>query len=82
MININEIVFNEPLYFVPEYSGVTKVSIVKLLDDGSALVKQFSKKKDLKPFSRSIMYIYNNSKDAYRGRRAWETSKRKQKKGT
>lgn len=80
MVNTEEIVFNEPVYYVPEYSGVIKVSIIKLLDDGKALIKQASKKKDLKPFPTPMAYIYNSSKDAYRGRRAWESYKRKSKK--
>ncbi len=79
MINKDEIVFNEPIYYTSDYSGATKIIILKLLDDGTALVRQNSKRKDHKPFTRPMAYIYDNSKDAYRGRRAWESSKRRSK---
>ena len=81
MLNKEKIVFDEPIYHMPNYNGTVRVSILKLLDDGRLLVKQHSGKKDLKPFPTPIVHVYNSSEDAAKGRRAWEASKRKKPKG-
>lgn len=70
MVSKEEIIFNEPIYFTSDYSGATKISIIRLFDDGEALVKQYCKKKDFKPFTRPMTHIYTNSKDAEKGRKA------------
>lgn len=82
MINGEKIVFNEPLYYAPDYSGIIRISILRLLDDGRALVKQSSKKKDLKPFPMQLAHIYNSDGAAAKGRRAWESYQRKNKKAS
>lgn len=79
MINKNEIKFGEPIYYMPSYSGTSKISVLKLLDNERVLVKPYSKNRDFKPFPTPMAHIYNNSQDAYRGRRAWESYKRKSK---
>lgn len=80
MINTEKIVFDEPVYFMPNFSGPVKISILKLLDNGNVLVKQSSKKKDLKPFTTQLAHIYNEQKDANRGCRSWQSSKKRSKK--
>ena len=81
MVNREKIIFNESSYYMPDYSGTIKVSVLKLLDDERALVKQHKKNKDLKPFPIPITHIYNRAEDADKGRRAWEEYKRKMAKG-
>lgn len=80
MINAEKIVFDEPVYFMPNFSGPIKVSIIKLLDNGNVLVKQSSKKKDLKPFTTQLAHIYNKQENANRGCRSWQSSKKRSKK--
>lgn len=79
MVNVDKIVFDESRYFMPNYNGTVKVSIVELRGNGNVLVKQFSDKKDLKPFVTQIAHIYNKAEDANKGRRAWEASKKRSK---
>ncbi len=81
MINKDKIAFGEPIYFMPSYGGTIKVSVLKLLDSERALVKQFSKDKDLKPFPTPIVHIYDRSEDSAKGRRVWEEYRRKMAKG-
>lgn len=81
MVSKEKIVFDEPLYYMPNYDGVIRISILKLLDGERVLVKQYSQKKDYKPFSTPIAHIYNCSKDADKGRRTWEAYKRRKSKG-
>jgi len=47
MISKEEIVFGEPLYYMPGYGSPVKISILKLLGDKTVtvLVKQYSKKR-------------------------------------
>lgn len=82
MINKGKIVFDEPIYYMPNYGGTIKISVLKLLDGERVLVKQYSKDqgKDFKPFSTRIADIYNRQEDAARGRRAWEQAKKKRSK--
>lgn len=80
MINKDKIVFNEPNYYVPTYSGASKVSIMKLKKESIALVKIYSKKKDFKPFVIPLTHIYNTERAANVGRREWEKYMRDRKK--
>lgn len=79
MIHEEKIVFDEPCYFMPNYGGIIKVSVLKLLDGERALVKQHSKNKDLKPFPTPIAHLYNRAEDAARGRKAWEAYRKRAK---
>lgn len=81
MLNTEKIVFDEPIYWMPNFNGSIKVSILKLLDDGRVLVRQYSEKKDLKPYYTQIAHLYNCAENAAKGRRAWEASKRKKARG-
>lgn len=48
-------------YYTCSHSGVIKVTLLKIfLDTQSVLVKVGSKKKELKPFVRSMRYIFDN----------------------
>lgn len=60
MINKENIKFFEPIYYVPTYSDICKVSIGKLVSDNVAIVKPYSKKKDFKAFPIAIEHIYEN----------------------
>lgn len=80
MINTTKIKYNEPLYFAPTYGGAVKISIIKLVDENIALVKQYSKKKNFKAFPTPISHIYNKLEDANRGFRDWKHYMRKRKK--
>lgn len=82
MIYKDKVVLNDPVYYVPSYSGVDRVSILKLRDGDMALVQPHSTKKECKPFSIPLVHIFNTEKDANTGRRAWEQYRRKQKKAT
>lgn len=81
MINVEKIKYNEPIYYVPAYSTLAKVSIIRLKANDMAVVKPFSRKKDFKPYPIPIKYIYNKAKDARIGRRNWENYMRKRKRG-
>lgn len=74
MINKDKIVFNTKTYYTCSWSGVTAVTILKLFDDGCALVQAGKK-----PFIRPIQYIYNEYEHARRGGRDWEHYERKRK---
>lgn len=81
MLNKEKIVFDEPIYWMPNFNGSIKASIIEVLDDGKVLVRQYSKDKELKPFQVLLSHLYNSADAAAKGRRAWEASKRKSKKG-
>lgn len=72
MINKDKIKYNEPIYYMPTYGGAIKISIIKAKSDNLMLVKQYSKKKDLKAFVVPIEHIYNKPEHAHRGIREWE----------
>lgn len=79
MINKDKITYNEPIYFVPSYCGVQKVSILRLKNNDIACVKGTSKKKELKPYNIPLVHIYNTDNAARVGRRSWENWKKKSK---
>lgn len=81
MVNKEKIVLDEPIYWMPNFNGSIKVSIIEVLDDGKVLVRQYSKDKDLKPFHVLLSHLYNSADAAAKGRRAWEASKRKKARG-
>lgn len=66
-------------YYTCNYSGSTKVTILKIFDDGAVLVK--TKNDKCKPFVRSMKYIFDSPDMANSARRSWENDKRKGKKG-
>lgn len=74
MINKDKIVFNTKTYYTCSWSGVAGVKILKLFDDGCALVQAGKK-----PFIRPIQYIYNEYEHARRGGKEWEHYERKRK---
>lgn len=82
MINKDKIVLNEPVYYMPIYSGAVKIKILELKNDNVALVQMVFKKskKKFKPFTIPIQHIYNKPGHAYLGRREWENYMRKNKK--
>lgn len=63
------------------YSGTVGVIILKIFKDtNSVLVKVNSKKKEHKPFVRSVNYIFDNFEMAKSANRDWEHDERKRKK--
>ncbi len=81
MIQKEKIIYNQPLYYVPQYGGATKVSILRVFGDGCALVVRRPKKdKDIKPFPIPLDFIFSTMQDACRSEREWEHWKRKHRK--
>ena len=84
MINKDTIVFNEPVYYIPNYSkSSNRVKIIKLINDNVALVEMvFNKKqkKEMQPFSTPLQHIYNQPEHARLGQREWENYMKKRKK--
>jgi len=82
MINLEKIQYNEPIYYVPSYTGVCKVSILHKLsgDTPMMLVKPYSKKKDFKAFPTPLEFIFNSEEDAKHSGRDWEHYMRQRKK--
>lgn len=80
MINKSKIKYNEPIYYMPTYSGVIKISIIKSIHNNMMLVKPYSKKKDFKAFTTPIEHIYNKPEHAQRGCREWKHYMRHRKK--
>lgn len=80
MINKDKIKYNEPIYYMPTYGGVIKISILKAINDSVMLVKPTSKKKDFKSFTTPIEHIFNKPEHAQRGVREWEHYMRHRKK--
>lgn len=74
MINKDKIVFNTQTYYTCSYTGAIAVKILKLFDDGCALVQAGKK-----PFVRHIQYVYNEYEHARKGGRDWEHAERKRK---
>lgn len=74
MINKEKIKLNEEIYYVPSYSGTTKVSIIEIINDDKVLVKPVSQnKKEFKPFTTPLVHVFNRAEDARIGKRAWES---------
>ncbi len=80
MINKDKIKYNEPIYYMPTYGGVIKITIIKAINDTMMLVKPISKKKDFKAFRTPIEHIFNKPEHAQRGCREWEHYMRHRKK--
>ena len=64
MINKDKIILNTQTYYTCSWSGVTAVKILKVFEDGCALVQAGKK-----PFIRPIQHIYNEYEHARIGRR-------------
>ncbi len=78
MINKDKIKLNEEIYYVPSYSGATKVSIIEVITNDKVLVKPASNaRKEFKPFTIPLIHVFNKPKDAQIGKRAWESYMRK-----
>lgn len=68
-------------YYTCNYTGTVKVTLLKIFaDTKSVLVKVASKKKDHKPFVRSMKYIFNDLEMAKFAGRSWEEEEKKRKK--
>lgn len=76
MINKDKIILNTHTYYSCSYCGVIAVKILKVFDNGCALVKTGRKQK---PFVRPLQYIYNEYEHARKGGRDWEHFERKRK---
>ena len=74
MINKDKIILNTQTYYTCSWSGVTAVKILKVFEDGCALVQAGKK-----PFIRPIQHIYNEYEHARIGKRDWEHDERKRK---
>lgn len=79
MINANEMRYNKPVYYVPTYTGPTKVRICKINND-IAIVKPYSKKKEFHAFPIPLEFVCDSHEYAKRCGRAWEHWKRTQNK--
>ena len=74
MVNIEKIVLNEPIYYIPNWSGVARISVIEIVNDNSVLVQaQPSKKgKKFKPFYMSPKFIFTEHEHAKRAGKDWE----------
>lgn len=83
MINKNKIIYNEPIYYIPNYSKTAnKVKLIKCLNNDKMLVQIVVNKgkKESKPFTIPIQHIFNKPEDARFGAREWENYMRKKNK--
>lgn len=81
MIRKKAIIYNQPLYYVPQYGGATKVSVLRVFEDGCALVVRRPKKdKNIRPFPVPLDFIFDTMQDACRGEREWEHWAKKHRK--
>ena len=64
-------------YYTCNYSGTVMVTVIKILDKRTVLVKT----KKSKPFLREITYIFDNPEMAKFAGRNWEKSQKNQNKG-
>lgn len=62
MVNVEKIVLNEPIYYTPKWSGITKISVVEIVNDNSVLVQVPPSKKG-KKFNRFICYQSSSLRD-------------------
>lgn len=78
-VPIEKIVIGEK-YYTCGWTGTIGVIILKIFKNSdSVLVKVNSKKKEHKPFVRSVNYIFDNSEMAKSAGRDWEHDERKRK---
>ena len=82
MVNIDKIVLNEPIYYTPNWSGVTKISVIEIVNDNSILVQpsQNKKGKKFKSFYMSPRFIFTEHEHAKRAGRDWEEHMRNRNK--
>lgn len=80
MIDKNSVSYGEPNYFVPTYSSPAKVSILKIHDD-IAIVKQYSRKKEYRPYQIPLEFVCGSRENAKKCGRKWEHWKRSLSKG-
>lgn len=68
-------------YYTCNYTGTVKVTLLKIFaDTKSVLVKVSSKRKEHKPFVRSMRYIFDDPEMAKFAGRSWEEEEKKRKK--
>lgn len=75
MINVEKVKFNERCYYVPSYTGCSKVSVIKPVNEQNSAYWVQAKKNNR--FIIGTQHIYETPEAATRGRRAWEKGKRK-----
>lgn len=75
MINRDNIVFNEKVYYTPSWTGVAKVAILAAYDRGKLLVQA----KD-SPFIRIDDYVFDNPSDARKSLKQWQHYDKKRRK--
>ena len=82
MVNIDKIVLNEPIYYTPNWGGVTKISVIEIVNDNSVLVQvpPSKKGKKFKPFYMSPKFIFTEHEQAKRAGRDWEEHMRNRNK--
>ena len=82
MVNIEKIVLNEPIYYTPKWSGVTRISVTEIVNDNSVLVQvpQNKKGKKFKPFYMSPRFIFTEHEHAERAKRDWKEHMQKRNK--
>ena len=74
MINIEKIVLNELIYYTPNWSGITKISVIEIVYENSVLVQvpPNKKGKKFKPFYMSPKFIFTEHEHAKRAGKDWE----------
>ena len=71
---------NQPTYYVPQYGSAANVSVLRIKDNGIALVIRNSKKQDNKPFNMPLEFIFDDPKRASNSMRSYEKYKKQEKK--
>lgn len=74
------ITLNQPIYYIPQYGSAANVSVLRVKDNGMAVVVRNSKKQDNKPFNMPLEFVFNDPKRASNSMRSWENYKKKEKK--
>lgn len=78
MINVKEVKYNEPAYYIPSFGNAVKVEICRI-EGSKAVVKQYSKNQELREFYIPLEFVCSSAEYANRCKRAWENWRRKRK---
>lgn len=74
MINRENVVFNERIYYTPSWTGVTKIAILAAYNKGKLLVQA---KND--PFIRTEDYVFDENWKARKAMKEWQHYDRKRR---
>ena len=76
----DNITYNQPIYYIPQYGSAVNVSVLRVKENGMAVVVRNSKKQENTPFNMPLEFVFNDPKRASNSMRSWESYKKKEKK--